>query len=112
MREIVGIAEIRDGAVVAAGRAKVFGVIGDEKPVADVVLRVGAKTVSTLRHRQRGPQPVGLLQCRDNLALGHIAQSQPATCAGGVLEIERLPAVLALEELHGPLKTLPARTGW
>jgi len=45
MQQVLGLREVGDGAVVAAGRTKCFGVIAGDEPVADVVLRIGAEPI-------------------------------------------------------------------
>ena len=111
MPKILGTHEIGDGAVVATGGAEYFRLVAVHQPVADVVLGVGAKLISLSRRRQRAQQSVRFFQCGDERPFRQIAEPKPAAFARGVLEIERLSAVLALEKLHGPRPSRPLRCG-
>ena len=102
MREVLGICEIGDGAVMAAGRTENFGIFGRHEPIADVVLGVAAKAIARPLRRERAPDAIDRFQCSDDFLLRQIAQPQATAFALRILEIERLTAILALEELHGP----------
>ena len=102
MREVLGICEIGDGAVMAAGRTENFGILGRHEPIADVVLGVAAKAIALPLRRERAPDAIDRFQCSDDFLLRQIAQPQATAFALRILEIERLTAILALEELHGP----------
>src|SRR4030081_1875264 len=107
MREIIRQRQIGNHAVMAAGRAKGLRVIRRDQPVADAVLDIGAVAMAGSRLRQCAPDSAIRRKRSHDLALRQIAQAQPAALAARVLEIERLPAVLAFEELHAA----PMRVG-
>src|SRR6195256_5214256 len=107
MREVIRQRQIGNHAVMAAGRAKGLRVIRRDQPVADAVLDIGAVAVAGSRLRQCAPDSAIRRKRSHDLALRQIAQAQPAALAARVLEIERLPAVLAFEELHAA----PMRVG-
>jgi hypothetical protein len=76
-------------------------VISAYQPVAHVVSRIPAKSIQSLRNSQRTPKfAAGCVHGRDCLRIGQIRQAQPALLALRVFEIERLPAILAFEQLH------------
>jgi hypothetical protein len=85
---------------VAAGQAIAAGLLVGDEPVAGVVLRVGAEAEAASRGGERLPGALLLLQRRHLLDRRQIAEPPAAALAAGVLEIERLPAALALEQLH------------
>src|SRR5712675_3761829 len=107
MREIIRQRQIGNHAVMTAGRAKGLRMISRDQPVADAIRDIGAIAVVGCRLRQRAPAFAFGMERRDDLALRHIAEAQPAALAARILEIERLPAVLAFEELHAA----PMRVG-
>src|SRR5262245_14298311 len=100
MQEILGIGEIGDGAVVAAGRAKSLRLLGSHQPVADIVVRIGAEPVALALSRERAPYSVSLFQRGHHFLMRQIAQAQPAALAFRIFEIDRLAAILALEKFH------------
>src|SRR5262245_19611190 len=102
MHEILGIWEIGDGAVRAAGRTKNLAIVGRHEPVADVVLGVGAEAIALPFRRDRTPRAIDRFQCGDGLLLRQITQPQATALALRILEVERLSAILAFEKLHGP----------
>jgi hypothetical protein len=53
-----------------------------------------------VRHRQGLPCAVRFLQRRDQLLVRQKSEPHATAHAGGILEIERLPAILAFEKLH------------
>jgi hypothetical protein len=73
------------------------------------VLGVGAKLIPLSRRRQRAQQSIRFFQRGDERPFRQIAKLKPAAFARGVLEIERLSAVLALEKLHGEGPSRPLR---
>jgi hypothetical protein len=98
MQEIFRSRQIRNRAVIPAGNAERVRVLSVDQPVADVIPRIGAETVEPARCNQRTPCiAIGLVQSRDHPPVGQIAQSQSAALATRILEIERLPAALALK---------------
>src|SRR5262245_12708871 len=102
VHEILGISEIGDGAVMAAGRTKNLAIVGGHEPVADIVFGVGAEAIALPLRRERTPHAIGRFHCSDDLLLRQITQPQTAALALRILEVERLSAILALEKLHGP----------
>jgi hypothetical protein len=76
---------------------------GFNQPTASVELRIGAKPLKLSGHRQRPPNVLLPLQCGERHKLRNEAETTRALFASGVLEIEKLPAMLALEKLHCPL---------
>src|SRR5262249_1683501 len=102
MREILGICEIGDGAIMAAGRTKKFAVVRRHQPGAAIVLGVGAEAIVLPLRRERPPHAIYRFQCSDDFLLRQVTQPQATALALRILKIERLTAILALEELHGP----------
>src|SRR5262245_61326778 len=102
MHEILGICEIGDGAIMAAGRTKNLVIAGRHEPVADIVIVLGAEAIVLSLRRERTPHAIGSFQCSDDLLLRQITQPQATALALRILEVERLSAILALEKLHGP----------
>jgi hypothetical protein len=100
MQQVLRNCEIRDGAVMAAGGTEYFGMIAADEPIAHIIARIGAKAKKRLRHGERAPQAVRFLQSGHHLLLRQIAQAQPAALARRILEIERLPAILAFKQFH------------
>src|SRR5262245_7235112 len=76
MHEILGICEIGDGAVMAAGRTKNLAIVGRHEPVADVVLGVAAEAIPLPFRRERTPRAIDRFQCGDDLLLRQITQPQ------------------------------------
>src|SRR5215831_13099466 len=102
MHAILGICEIGDGAIMAAGRTKNLAIARRHEPVADVVLGVGTEAIVTPLRRERTPHAIDRFQCSDDLLLRQITQPQATALALRILEVERLSAILAFEKLHGP----------
>src|SRR5262245_15856013 len=102
MHEILGICEIGDGAIMAAGRTKNLVIVGRHEPVADTVLGVGAEAIVLPLRRERTPHAIGRFQCSDDLLLRQITQLQATALALRILEVERLSAILSFEQLRGP----------
>src|SRR4029453_7165707 len=102
MHEILGICEIGDSAIMAAGRAKNLAILGRHEPITDIVLGVGAEAIALPLRRERIPRAIGRFQCSDDLLLRQITQRQATALALRILEVERLSAILAFEKLHGP----------
>ena len=103
--------QVGNGAVVAASRTGRIGTVDPHQPIADAVHEIGAIAIAPARHRKRLPHRRRVLllnifrirpQRRDGFARGEVAEGEPAAFAHDVLEIERLAAILALKELHGP----------
>src|SRR5262249_25621841 len=111
MHEILGICEIGDGAIMAAGRTKNFAVARKDQPVAEIVIGGGAGAMARALCRERAPDAIGCFQCSDDFLLRQITQPQATALALRILKIERLTAILALEELHGPV-TLMVAADW
>src|SRR5215813_8188146 len=112
MHEILGICEIGDGAIMAAGRTKSFAVVRRYEPVADIVLGVGAEAMALPLRRERAPDAIDCFQCSDDFLLRQVTQPQATALALRILEIERLTAILALEELHRPVTLMVAADWW
>jgi hypothetical protein len=74
--------------------------VAADEPIADIVLRIGAEAIKRLRHRERTPQAVCFTQRGDDLLVRQIPQAQPTALARRILEIKRLPAILAFKEFH------------
>ena len=103
-----GFDEVGDDAVVSAGRTKRLGVIAAHQPIADIVLRIGTKPIAAPRLGERAQRVPGFFHRGDDLPCRQIPQPQPAALAGGILEIQRMSAVLARKKLHGSRPSLPA----
>ena len=98
--EILGLRQIGNGAVVPAGDTKLIGLIRRDQPIAGLVHRVLAKTIAYVVPGQRLPLVPGGAQRRNGLLPRQIPEPRTATLAPGVLEIQRLAAILAFEQLH------------
>src|ERR1044071_6920861 len=81
--------KIRNRPVVAARGTEFFATLRWNKPVANAVLRVGAKAVAFERDGQRAQTTIALLQSGDALLVRQIAETEPATLAAGVFKIKR-----------------------
>ena len=108
-QEMVRRAEVGDRAVEPAGLAEGVPALGRHQPVAGVMDGIGAEALQRLGRDQRAP---ALAVERGERAecglLGQIAQDMLAALAPGVLEVQQLAAMLALEQLHG---RCPSGTG-
>ncbi len=100
MQQVIRKAEIGDGAVVTAGGAERLGLISRHQPVADAIFGIGAEAVALAGRRERAPEAVDRFEGGDDRLFRQVAQPQPAALAAPILEIERLAAVLAFEQLH------------
>jgi hypothetical protein len=100
-QQVLRLREVRNGAVVTAGDAVRVRPVGRHEPVARVVGGVGAKAVRTARLRERAPCVAFRLKGRERVRFRQIAESVRTALARRVLEVEKLPAMLALEQLHG-----------
>src|SRR5215470_16668581 len=95
MHEILGICEIGDSAIMAAGRTKNLVIAGRHEPVADIVLGVGAEAIVLPLRRERTPHAIYRFQCSDDFLLRQVTQPQATALALRILKIERLTAILA-----------------
>src|SRR5262249_4056037 len=86
--------------IVTAGQTERVGLVGTDDPVADTMLLVLAIAVARGRFRQRFPDAIVGLERGDGFLGRQIAEAVPAARAADVFEIERLSAMLTLEELH------------
>ena len=93
--------QVGDGAVVAASLAEDACPAGRNEPVADVMFRISAEAIAFVRRVDGEPQFAPLTQGHQRLSRRDIAQPVVAAPAEAVLEMKRLPAVLAFEQLHG-----------
>jgi hypothetical protein len=98
--EVGRVRQVGNGAVVPAGLAEGRGVGLGHEPVAGPVLRVAAEPPGRSRPVERVPRPVLLQQRHEVLPCCDVAQAMPTALAEVVLEVDDLPTVLALEELH------------
>lgn len=89
-----------DGAVVPAGEAERLALLGGHHPVAGIALPVLAEAIVPIRIGECDPVRTVRLDRAQSARVGKIAQPVAAFLAGGVFEVEDLPAVLAFEELH------------
>src|SRR5215210_3467302 len=95
----------------AAGYAVPVRTAGPNQPIARIVLGVGAEAERAARVRQGCPGFAGPLDGAEILNRRRKAQLVPTALAVGVLEIERQPAKLALEQFHASRARLFIRDG-
>ena len=100
VRLVLGLGQVRDHPVVTAGRAELLGAVHRNQPVARAELRVGAVAIAAPALRQRPQSPPAFFQSADRRVGRQIAEVAAAALAAGVLEIKRLPAMLAFKEFH------------
>jgi hypothetical protein len=89
---------------VPAGRAESLGAVRGYEPVAGPVPGIGAEPNRRVGGGEgsKGPSRFPGVEGAERLAVAQEADGSPAALATIVLEVERLPAGLALEQLHRP----------
>jgi hypothetical protein len=84
-----------------AGEAILSCLLGLKEPIARLVLCVGTEADRSVRRRKWSPVVPVSLERGDLILQRQVPQPSPAALAPDILEIERLPAGLAFEKLHG-----------
>jgi hypothetical protein len=92
---------VRDRVVVPAGDSEPLLPTDGRQPVADVIIRVGAKTA---RRAVAGRRPPGFAACgfegRDDFELREIAEPMAAAAASSILKVDDVVAELASKQFH------------